>query len=341
MIRLIFLFSFLAWATATQSQEINIAFISDVHYGIKRAHFRGEDFVDAQTVNKAMVNAIKALPVQHLDYIILTGDIANREEMGIQSATESWNQFSRDYIRGLPIPFFLLPGNHDVSNAIGFYKPMEPKTDASSMAGIYNSVFHPKIPKTKQTYHYKTDKINYSKNIGGVHLMFVNIWPDSANLVWMEMDMKKVTATTPVLIFAHDPPESDPKHFSGNTNGSTECHFENLLDEQYKDGDCKTTVTEQRRLCDFLSRHNNVKAYFHGHSNYTEFSTYKGIDGSLSLPVFRVDSPMKGKFSSVDESLLAFDIITINPKTRQLRVREYLWNKNPAVWGQETTISLK
>jgi hypothetical protein len=323
-----------------QGQEIKIVFISDLHYGLTRAHFRGKDSVDAQQVNRAMIKAIRSLPVDHLDYIAVTGDIANRQEIPIQSDGQSWKQFEEDYV-SLHIPLLLLPGNHDASNAIGYYKEMVPKTDASSMAGIYNIMIHPVKPKTKTSYDYATDKVNYSRNIGGIHFMFVNIWPDSANLNWMEADIKRVGSKTPVLIFAHDPPEGDPKHFSSPGSSATQCQFENLLKETYKDGDCRSTAKEQQRWCLFLMRHPNVKAYFHGHSNYNEFYTYKGVNNSLSLSVFRVDSPMKGRFSAADETLLSFQLIAIDPKKMQLTAREYLWNRTPAVWGASRTISLQ
>jgi DNA repair exonuclease SbcCD nuclease subunit len=37
---------------------------------------------------------------------------------------------------GNKAPVYMIPGNHDVTNAIGFYKPMYPAKDAGSMAGI-------------------------------------------------------------------------------------------------------------------------------------------------------------------------------------------------------------
>lgn len=44
-----------------------------------------------------------------------------------------------------------------------------------------------------------------------------------------------------------------------------------------------------------------IKAYFHGDKNYNEFYTWNGVNGTIDLPVFRVDSPMKGEYSSADE----------------------------------------
>jgi len=97
----------------------------------------------------------------------------------------------------------------------------------------------------------------------------------------------------------------------------------------------------------FLKKHKNIKAYFHGHSNWNEFYTYRGPDNDVDLPTFRVDSPMKGKFSAKDETKLSFQLLSFDPKTLQLTVRECLWNTRPndpkqgIVFGQSTTISLR
>jgi hypothetical protein len=97
----------------------------------------------------------------------------------------------------------------------------------------------------------------------------------------------------------------------------------------------------------FLKKHANIKAYFHGNSNWNEFYTYKGPDKDVNLPVFRVDSPMKGKYSGKDETLLSFQLITIDPQKQEMTVRECLWNTVPGnvrqktMVGKSATISIK
>jgi 3',5'-cyclic AMP phosphodiesterase CpdA len=65
---------------------------------------------------------------------VITGAIANHQEVGppaVQSSTDSWAQFQMAYVRsltlrdnrGAALPIFLTPGNHDVSNAIGYGSP--------------------------------------------------------------------------------------------------------------------------------------------------------------------------------------------------------------------------
>ena len=77
--------------------------------------------------------------------------------------------------------------------------------------------------------------------------------------------------------------------------------------------------------------------------NYNEFYVWKGPEGKISLPVFRVDSPMKGEYSATDETLLSFIVVTIDTGKRLLTARECLWNteKRPGIrWGESATIRL-
>ncbi|MEP7237253.1 MAG: metallophosphoesterase [Ferruginibacter sp.] len=354
---------------------LQFVFTSDAHYGINRTSFRGQQAVDGHTVNAAMVQQINSLPgivfpkdsgiaagqsVGAVDFLVQGGDIANRMEIPNQSAADSWMQFDTDYIKGITLTdhagkkagLMVVPGNHDITNAIGFYKPMKPATDASSMANIYNLMLNPKVPLTKETYSYSMDKINYSKNIGGIHFMFITLWPDSAERVWMKKDLRSVRKKTPVFIFTHDPPECEAKHFSNpkpQPFNATD-KFENLVAEQYKDAstamaDAGKTTMEQTGWIQFLKKHPNIKAYFHGNSNWNEFYQYTGINKEVSLNTFRVDSPMKGRFSAKDETKVSFHVVTIDTVARMMTVRECLWNTEPSnphcpiKWGESKTVS--
>jgi hypothetical protein len=300
-------------------KPIRIVFTSDVHYGLTR-HFRGVDKVSSKEVNDAQITAIKKLG--KIDAIIITGDIANRQEPPVQSAAASWQEFLDAY-GSLHIPLLLVPGNHDVSNAIGYYKPMHPLKDAASLSGIYEMELHKKFKD------YSHQKVNYAKDIGGIHFEFINIWPDSANRLWMEQDLQSVKPGTPVFVFAHDPPEGDPKHFT-NPNGidavAGKDTYENILQEHYSDH-------AEQGWIRFLATHPQIKAYFHGHANYHAFYSYKGV------PAFRCDSPIKGKFSSKDDTLLSFDLITIYPRSASVEVKQIYWNKaKKLITGEVKTI---
>ena len=126
--------------------------------------------------------------------------------------------------------------------------------------------------------------------------------------------------------------------------------FENLLSDQLEDDtqhDPIVNKIEQRAFVKFLQAHRNIKAYFHGHENWNQFYTYIGPDRNVALPVFRVDSPMKGKESAKDETQLSFQLITIDSRKQLLTVRECFWNAKPKKnggklqWGSSQSVSLK
>lgn len=354
---------------------LQIVFTSDAHYGINRKEFRGDSNVAAHIVNHAMIEKINHLPntlfphdkgvdagnpIQAIDYVIEGGDIANRMEIPDQSDATSWRQFCSDYINGITLrdhhkkrtQILLIPGNHDITNAVGFYRPMKPKVDPTSMVGVYNLMVKPAKPLTTKNYDYSKDKINYSKNIGGIHFIFITLWPDSSERIWMEKDLKSVSAKTPVILFTHDQPECEAKHFTNPDKArgiNARDRFEDLVDEVYKDGTTAVagkTDIEQRGWVSFLKRHPNIKAYFHGNENFNEYYVYKGPDNDVALNTFRVDSPMKGDYSKGNETKLSFQVITINTKTLTMTVRECLWNidpQNPGKnihWGATRTLRL-
>jgi len=184
--------------------------------------------------------------------------------------------------------------------------------------------------------------------------MFITLWPDSAERIWMQKNLDTVAKHTPVIIFTHDQPESEAKHFTNPLpphNMTVENRFENLVVEQYKEGliapkDDGVTDIEQRGFVNFLKAHPNIKAYFHGNSNWNEFYIYQGPDKDVSLNAFRVDSPMKGKYSAKDETLVSFQLISLDTQSQTLTVRECLWNTRPmdatqpVVFGKSATISI-
>ena len=358
---------------------VTFVFTSDVHYGLNRGNFRGTGNVEAQVVAAAMVAKINRLPATVLPndgglragqpvgpvaFVIVTGDITNRQELyplHIQSAAVSWRQFEESFIHrlalsdatGRPTPLLLVPGNHDVSNAIGAPSKLVPATDATPMAEIYNRMMQPPVLRTKDSYRYATDKIYFSRDFGGVHCIFLTMWPDSVARAWMEHDLKGVPATTPVFLFCHDQPDLEAKHLT-NPNGAHQINghdrFENLVADICADGltvDAPTTI-EQRALATWLKTHANIAGYFHGNSNWNEFYTWRGPDGDLALKVFRADSPIKGRNSGKDETRLSFQVVTFDVAANTVTARECLWNAKgreetdatPVAWGVSMTASL-
>ena len=290
-------------------------------------------------------------------------NISNREEgagpSAIQSASISWSQFKTDYIDGLKLfdksgnrtPLFLLPGNHDISNAQGYYRIMTPLKDPTVMVEIYNLMLKPDVPKTNDTFDYPKDRINYSKDIEGIHLMFINMWPDKAERAWMESDLKTVKATMPVIIFTHANPELDARYFTnpnGNHDQNNNDQFENVATDQFSDNTKAEgpSIKEQQDLVIFFKKHPNISAYFHGHVHLNQIYDWTGPDHIIALHAISVDSPMKGIISSADETKLSFQFVIIDPAARTMTVRECFWNADPenpdspVAWGSSATLAL-
>lgn len=354
---------------------MQFVFTADAHYGITRPSFRGAGNVDARTVNRALVASINQLtaatfpadggigaggPVGAVDFLTVGGDVSNREDVvdgrAIERSELTWREFRDDYREltltdrgGAPTQIFVVPGNHEASDAVGFYKPMDPPTDPSALIAAYNLMMRPPAALTPATFRYDRDRIHASRDIAGVHVVFLHVWPDSSGRAWMQHDLARVSKTTPVVIFTHDPPEADPRHFI-NPNGAHDVNatdkFENLLSDRFADGPATTadTIVEQSALEEFVAAHPNISAYFHGHNNFNQFYDWTGPHHTVALHAFRVDSPIKGAISKDDETKLSFQIATVDMASRTMTVREVLWNAHPEhpslTWGGSTTVAL-
>ena len=338
-----------------RSPVVRFAFTSDAHYGLTRDTFRGHSGVSAHTVNAALVADMNSLEsmVGPFDFVVEGGDVANRAEVDerVQAPSLSWAQFKADYLDGMTLrttagvktPVYVVPGNHDASNAVGFYRPMSPPIDKTPMAEIYNLMMAP-ARRTATTYEYASDRVLTSRDVQGVHFVFLTVWPDSVGRAWLANDLEHLSVDTPVVVFAHDQPDAQSKHFT-NPNGAHDINavdkFENLLSETFADGNTVASddAIEQAAWETFVRQHPNITAYFHGNSNWNEFYVWSSPNRSVSLHTFRADSPMKGKFSESDERRLSYQVATISTSTMTMTVRERLWNT--ASWGDAATVSLR
>lgn len=359
------------------ANQVSFVFTSDPHFGLNRSVFHEEKNVDARYANAEMVEKINTLPgvmypqdgetnagqlIGPIDFVAIGGDITSRMEAATitQTAKRSWGDFEKVYLQGLHLrnaagessPIYVIPGNHDVSNAIGFYKRLEPKTDPTAMVKIYNREMHPEVPLTNESFDYKIHKVHYSRDIGGLHLQFVNVWPDSAERVWMENDLAQLSKGTPVIVFAHDEPEIETKHLV-NPNGDHDINktdkFENIVSEMLKNGtkvDDKSTENE-RQMAQFFKAHSQIKAYFHGNSHMPDLKVWMGPDYDFMLPALSVDSPVKGEKSAKQEELLSFQVVTVDLNEKKLTVRECFWNAKPKdrhaplAWGNHATFDFR
>jgi hypothetical protein len=388
--------------TSDNSPGTTILYTSDAHYGLKRAAFSGMS--SAQQVNGALVAVMNSMPTAMLpidggvyngqqlgvvDFVVETGDAVNRSDGTVYPfskapATSTWPQFAADYFTKLNVknasgnkaPLYMTPGNHDVSNAIGYTKaPLNAASglDATAYVEIHNLMMTNKPVITNTAFigstpdfttaaaSYATNRVVTSRDVKGVHFVFVGMWPDSVARPLIDADLAKVPATTPVILFTHDQPDAESKHFTNPISPFTinaTNKFENLLAETfaeatpfntpYSDAAGTTPIAstiEQRAFVTWLKTHRNIVAYFHGNDNYNQFYTYTGPDNDISLNVFRVDSPMKGVVTGLDAAdkkgdptKLSFHVITIGSDLKNMTVREYLWNTK--AWGASKTVSL-
>ena len=349
------LFCCSVWAQG--GEILRFVYCSDLHYGLER-DFRGEEDVSADSVSRAMIASFgllekTALPLDggvgqgqvfgEPEFIICTGDIANRMQHGVQTAAESWKQFCRDW-EEYQDRLCLVPGNHDISNAIGYPKPMSPDKDAASAAGIYDMMMSPDTAVTADNFDYAVHKTHYTFVADSIRLVFMGMWPDSHMREWYSGAVPP-GEELPVLLFTHDPPGADAKHFTNPLSPhdiNPADRFENLLSDTCAVGSIDSLPLENWRALErFIAGHPEIKAYFHGDCNYNEFYTWHGVDSTVSLPVIRVDSPMKGEFSAQDETLLSYIVVVLDTSTGRLTARECLWNTDGGaslVWGSSVTL---
>ena len=191
-----------------------------------------------------------------------------------------------------------------------------------------------------EDFNYPENSVRYSFVRDSLRFMFIGMWPDGNMRMWMDSVMTE-DPVSPVIIFTHDPVEADAKHYTNPNypyNINAVDKFENLL------SDTCSPEGNWSRFERFVKSHPQIKAYFHGDCNYNEFYEWKGVNGTVSLPVFRVDSPMKGEYSSKNENLLSYQVVCIDTDNKIITVRECLWNKDgltSITWGEVKTISYK
>lgn len=321
------------------------------------------------------------LPFGNFDFIAQTGDIGSKSvpipDSNGNSATVSFGQFKTIYLDGItlknntgaPIPHYMTYGNHEIGNALGGPDLMVPAKDAAGCFEIYNRMMSPATPLTAATFDYNQHKIFAPKVIGGIHFIFLNYWLDAEMLEKLTAYIATVPATTPVMLFMHTPPEQEGKSFRDPASNGTDFPWAGGYANYFRDklnplnivapattlAPTTVPLKEVTAVATFLKAHTNIVAWFHGHDNFTMFRTWNGensVDFNandkkwLSIPVFRVDSPMKGKDAAAkDYTKASFQVITIDPVKKEFTVRECLWNKTNAAgislgWGMTETFPL-
>ncbi len=315
----------------------------------------------------------------NFDFLAFTGDVASRSvlppESNGNSSAASFNQWKTIYSDGLTLkdrkgaalPIFLTPGNHDVTNALGGPEVMNPASDPTCFVNIYNWTMKPATPLLTTEFNYNLHKVFNVKVFGGIHFVFLNMWLDAEMQEKLEAYLTNVPTSSPVFIFAHMPPEQTGANFRDPLSNGLDFPWAGGFANYFRDAmdisnvvapaTAVTTATaptkEVKALATFLKAHKNIVAWFHGHDNFNQFRTWNGensvtVDNKmtqLAIPVFRVDSPMKGKDSAKDPKKLSFQVVTIDTAKKLFTVRECLWNKTNTAggaiaWGATETFPL-
>ncbi len=384
--------------TVKQTPYVQFIFTSDSHFGDVTkvaAKFQGSTTaVDAFEVHTRMRDVMNGLPAQtapgdygvnagaafgRFDFMANTGDIASKSvlppDSNGNSAAQSWAQWEALYVAGLtlkdnngdPLPHFLSPGNHDVSNALGGPEVMNPALDPTAFVKVYNRMMSPATPLLNTSFDYNQHKVFYARVLGGIHFVFLNMWLDKEMQEKLGPYVDALPSTTPVILFAHMPPEQTAGNFRDPQSNGLDFPWTRGFSNYFRDkldlsdvvapATAVTTATvptkEVTELATFLKARKNIVAWFHGHDNFNQFRTWNGENGTLinnnmtqlAIPCFRVDSAMKGKDSANDPKKLSFQVVSIDPAKKLFTVRECLWNATNTAggaiaWGMTETFSL-
>ena len=81
------------------------------------------------------------------------------------------------WIETLRCPIYLVPGNHDISNAIGYPKTLTPAKDETSAIEIYNHNMPEFGSRKISSFDYTANKVHYTFIKDNLRFAFVGIWP--------------------------------------------------------------------------------------------------------------------------------------------------------------------
>lgn len=363
--------------TAMAANSVTFVFTADSYFGINRKEFQGDKAVDARYANRDMVQKINSLPNQTfpqdgelrsgekigaIDFVVHGGSIAHMMAAATitQSAADSWKEFDREFLQGIQLknaqgekaPLFYIPGVHDLTNAIGYYKRLDPKTDPSIPMQVYNRLVAPETPVSKKDFDVRKHVSLYSRTVQGIHLVFTQVWPDAQQREWIAQDIAKLPAGTPVLLFANVEPDAPSKLFI-NPNGKGDVNkddkFENVIGEVFQGG---TKVEDkskphEKALAEFVKAHPQIQGYFHGNTGLSDIKVWMGTEGDLFLPTYSVDSPVNGAISAKQEELVSFLVVTVDRDAQQTTARIVHWNadpkkkKGPLQWGNSASFGFR
>ncbi len=158
--------------------ELNFAQISDSHMGFNKAANP-----DVVATLKAAVDKINALPIQP-EFLLHTGDISHL------SKPEEFDTVDQILKSSVAKEIFFVPGEHDVLGDDG-KQYLERYGKGAMGAGWYSF--------EKKGVHFAGLVNVMNLKAGGLGTL------GNEQLEWLEKDLKHISASTPVVVFAHIP----------------------------------------------------------------------------------------------------------------------------------------
>jgi hypothetical protein len=158
------------------------------------------------------IRLLRALvEARHPDFVLITGDLVRDAlRVGETEARGEYELLASELAR-FPVPVFAVPGNHDI---FGIERPQS-----------HVSPDHPLYGRALCRLYVGPEY--YSFNWGGFHFLgldsvdYDDLWYyghlDAAQLAWVERDLARVPAATPIVTFNHIPFASSVERLSGYT----------------------------------------------------------------------------------------------------------------------------
>ena len=208
----------------------------------------------------------------------------------------------------------MVPGNHEASNAVGFYKPMTPPIDKTPMVEIYNRMMRPAAPKDDGDVRL-LHAIGSSSPATSAACTSCSSrsGPIRRRALWMDNDLEpSVSESTPVIIFTHDQPDVEAKHFM-NPNGAHDINAARSSSRTCSPITSRTarpsttpSLIEQAPARAFLERASEHHRVLPRQLELERVLRLERPDRTIVLHTFRVDSPMKGAVSATTRQSCRF-----------------------------------
>jgi 3',5'-cyclic-AMP phosphodiesterase len=259
-----------SWGSISPSGRevvLRIAHITDMHINSHYAATGG--------FSRALAHVQKLNPA--VDVIFNTGDcVMDSLKTGKEEAMEQWDQFNSILKAGVSVPVFHAIGNHDVW---GWGLPESALQDAKSDPLFGKAMALQQLGLSSR--YYSFDKAGWHFIVlDSTHLpVIVSDYPytgklDDEQFGWLEDELKKTPATTPVCVLSHIPIFCACEFFDGNNEATGNWVVPGAW-----------MHIDARRMRQLFLGYPNVRLCLSGHAHQQEVLEYLGVkylnDGAI------------------------------------------------------------